>query len=99
LQQGFNRAADIVARYGGEEFVVILPNTDKAGAIVLAHQLQALLGQAKIAHAHNIAAPYVTLSIGVTSLERAAPGDYDLILRQADNALYRAKEAGRNRVI
>lgn len=99
LQQGFNRATDSVARYGGEEFVVILPNTNKAGALALAHQLQELVEQAAIPHEHNLAAPYVTVSIGVTSLERAGPADYDLILRQADNALYLAKGAGRNSVV
>jgi diguanylate cyclase (GGDEF)-like protein len=98
LQQGFNRATDSVARYGGEEFVVILPNTNKIGALALAHQLQELVGQAAIPHEHNLAAPYVTVSIGVTSLERAGPADYDMILRQADNALYQAKDAGRNTV-
>jgi diguanylate cyclase (GGDEF)-like protein len=99
LEKGFNRAADVVARYGGEEFVVILPNTDKAGALILARQLQELVVQAKIAHEHNLAAPYVTVSIGVAALERAGSTDFDLILRQADNALYMAKDAGRNTVI
>ena len=98
LQQGFNRATDIVARYGGEEFVVILPNTNKTGALAIAHQLQELVGQAAIPHEHNLAAPYVTISIGIAALERAGPADYDLILRQADNALYLAKGAGRNSV-
>lgn len=98
LQQGFNRATDIVARYGGEEFVVILPNTNKTGALAIAHQLQELVGQAAIPHEHNLAAPYVTISIGIAALERAGPADYDLILRQADNALYLAKGAGRNTV-
>jgi diguanylate cyclase (GGDEF)-like protein len=99
MQQGFNRATDIVARYGGEEFLVILPNTNKAGALVLAQQLQQLVEKSAIPHAHNLAAPYVTVSIGVASLERAGPADYDLILRQADNSLYQAKEAGRNQVV
>lgn len=98
LQQGFNRATDIVARYGGEEFVVILPNTNKTGALAIAHQLQELVGQAAIPHEHNLAAPYVTISIGIAALDRAGPADYDLILRQADNALYLAKGAGRNSV-
>jgi len=98
LQQGFNRATDMVARYGGEEFVVILPNTNKTGALAIAHQLQELVGQAAIPHEHNLAGPYVTISIGIAALERAGPADYDLILRQADNALYLAKGAGRNTV-
>jgi diguanylate cyclase (GGDEF)-like protein len=99
MQQGFNRATDIVARYGGEEFLVILPNTNQAGALALAQQLQQLVEKSAIPHAHNLAAPYVTVSIGVASLERATPADYDLILRQADNSLYQAKDAGRNRVV
>lgn len=99
LQQGFNRATDSVARFGGEEFVVILPNTNKAGAMALANQLQQLVEQAAIPHDHNLAAAHVTVSIGVASLERAGPADYDLILRQADNALYQAKDAGRNTIV
>lgn len=99
LLQGFNRPTDSVARFGGEEFVVILPNTTKAGALSLAHQLQDLVHQAAIPHEHNLAASYVTVSIGVASLDRAGPADYDLILRQADNALYQAKDAGRNQVV
>lgn len=99
LQQGLNRAADVLARFGGEEFVIILPDTGKEGAIAIARQLQLIMTQAAIVHQHNSAAPYITISIGIASLSQATPADYDVMLRLADDALYQAKRAGRNCII
>jgi len=80
------REPDVVARYGGEEFVVIMPQTDLAGASVFAERLRA-----KVA-----ATLPATLSGGVTT---ALDGDTrDTLLARADEALYAAKQAGRNRV-
>ncbi len=90
------RKGDVVARFGGEEFVVILPSTSAAGASQVAEKLrQAIEGE-------------VTVSIGVSWFETrrttewdGAPGDEEVInwlLARADEALYRAKAAGRNRV-
>ena len=85
------RSADFAARYGGEEFAVILPNTDNAGAMVVAEQLRRL-----IAAATWDARP-ITASIGVASMSEEV-GTGEALVDFADRALYRSKQAGRNRV-
>jgi len=90
-----SRTCDLPARYGGEEFAVILPETDLSGAAVFAE---------KIRHAVEVFAgnasegPPVTVSVGVASHLSIGGTATDLV-RAADAALYRAKAAGRNRVL
>ncbi|HQX32436.1 MAG: GGDEF domain-containing protein [Dokdonella sp.] len=89
------RESDLVARLGGEEFAILLPHQDTSGAARAAEHLRAAVA----AHDFSAIRPgmHVTLSIGVASW---APGmDRDQLLRRADVALYRAKDAGRNRVM
>ncbi len=85
------RTIDFLARYGGEEFVLLLPNTDAAGAIIVTERLREHIQQAQW-----LLRP-VTASFGVATLgvEMAAPG---ALLQAADEALYHSKAAGRNRV-
>ena len=86
------RTTDFLARYGGEEFVVILPDTDRAGAIALAERCRrAIAGTAWQSRA-------VTISVGVATLSAEIP-DGESLVREADGALYRSKELGRNRVL
>lgn len=90
------RTQDIVGRYGGEEFLVVLPDTSLAGVQRLAQDLC----NAAAAHATSYSGQRitVTISIGVFG-GRLEPGDsWDLLIHAADSALYRAKDAGRNRV-
>jgi diguanylate cyclase (GGDEF)-like protein len=94
------RPGDLAARYGGEEFVLLLPNTDLAGATEVAERLRQDVLAAGLAHAGNPPLGLVSVSLGVASL---APNpdsaiDTDALLRQADTALYAAKAGGRNRV-
>jgi len=85
------RASDMVARYGGEEFAAILPDTDAAGALDLAERLRQRVAES----AWPLRA--VTVSVGVAS--RAAEiDDGAALVAAADNALYRSKREGRNRV-
>ena len=86
------RSSDAVARLGGEEFIAVLPDTDLAGAMALAESLRAAV------EAH-VDAVYgnITVSIGV-AVETGADVDGASLLRSADEALYRAKADGRNRV-
>lgn len=92
------RSTDMVARYGGEEFVVILANTDAAGALRVAEGLAAAVRNAAIPHPRATAAKVLTVSIGVaTSLPDVRRSPQDLVA-QADAALYVAKRGGRNRV-
>ncbi|MDA0189561.1 MAG: diguanylate cyclase [Proteobacteria bacterium] len=89
------RASDLAARYGGEEFAIVAPDTDPASARQLAETIRLAVAALDLPHPDSPHAR-VTVSIGVASLRPApehAPGD---LLQQADAALYRAKQRGRN---
>jgi diguanylate cyclase (GGDEF)-like protein len=86
------RRADVAGRYGGEEFVVVLPETPSSGAIALAEQLRQRIGALKFEEGPQ----KITISIGIAGMES---GDHaDTLLQAADEALYRAKQDGRDRV-
>ncbi len=92
--QSSARHADVVCRYGGEEFVVILPQTSLEQAGVLAERLCRGIAQTPILPAHRTCK--ITVSIGMAQL---TPGmDGEALVKAADTALYRAKQAGKNRV-
>jgi two-component system cell cycle response regulator len=92
------RGIDLACRYGGEEFVVIMPETDVAFAYAVAERLRQNVADVPFPISTSDKALTVTVSIGVTSIER--PDDTaDTILKRADQALYRAKRDGRNRVV
>lgn len=93
-----NRPGDIIARYGGEEFVVILPATDSAEASYLAEILRMGIESLKLAHKKSEIADHLTLSVGVATLIPGAGLTPKMLIEHADNALYRAKQLGRNRV-
>ena len=89
------RASDFVGRYGGEEFVVLLPETSLEGAMCIAQRLCDTIRDVTIESKQGLVS--VTASVGVAELME----DYaslDALLEHADAALYRAKQAGRNRV-
>jgi diguanylate cyclase (GGDEF)-like protein len=94
----FGRSGELVARIGGEEFVVMLPNVDLAQANAAAQRLRASLAEREVAHGGSLVSPYVTLSIGVAELDPETMDHFDLLLQRADQALYRAKRQGRDRV-
>lgn len=93
-----NRPADFVARYGGEEFVVLLPATEASGAKQIAEAIQAALKQIHIPHATSDVAEHVTLSIGISCVTPSPTEHVDSLVADADQAMYRAKKAGRNRI-
>ncbi len=86
------RAEDVVCRYGGEEFAILAPTVDGAGAAILAERLRAAIAAASFTRA-GMAVP-LTCSFGVADTTSGV----ERLLEQADRALYRAKQAGRNRV-
>ena len=92
------RKGDFAARYGGEEFVVVLPDTDEAGAKVVAENILTAIRDLKMPHEKNDSGNgIVTISIGITTGNSTISqngGDY---LKKADEALYLSKENGRNR--
>ena len=89
------RPADLAARYGGEEFVVLMPDTDAAGAAEVAERILQAVEACGIPHASSSAAPHVTVSIGITTLLPVPGQPLKDAIRQADEALYQAKENGR----
>ncbi|THB68404.1 MAG: sensor domain-containing diguanylate cyclase [Gammaproteobacteria bacterium] len=89
------RNSDIAGRYGGEEFTVILPNTDAEGAAILAERLRKEVEESEIIY-DGQKIP-VTISVGVTLLSDNIE-NHEMLLNQADTALYYCKENGRNQV-
>ncbi|MBE9227758.1 diguanylate cyclase [Phormidium sp. LEGE 05292] len=91
------RPADLVARYGGEEFVVILPNTNQEGAILVAERIRCAIRDLSIPHSESAVSDRVTISLGVASLIPVAKKSLEILVETADRALYMAKNQGRDR--
>lgn len=98
LSLAVHRPTDVVARYGGEEFVILLPETDMAGAGMVASKLQQIVATLDIPHAASPTGNTVTMSIGICSLTPGRGEFSQRLIAGADLALYRAKAAGRNRI-
>ena len=97
LLQNEIRSVDVVARYGGEEFVVVLPETSLAGATTFAERIREHVSMTPFAG--SLVEPLkLTASIGVSSYPSTAVNTVDDLFARADEALYRAKAEGRNRV-
>jgi len=95
LAQGQIRDVDALVRYGGEEFLVLLPNTPLEGARVIAERFRKAVEAAEFPWSDRRLK--VTISVGIATLAEDVPND-EALLKKADDALYRAKTAGRNRV-
>lgn len=96
VARGILRPSDVLARFGGEEFVVLLPETDEAGAATLGERLRCAIREAPIPTSTGVLT--VTVSVGCVARD-PADVSFDHMLRQADRALYRAKAAGRDRLV
>ena len=90
------RREDLLVRFGGEEFCVLLPDTTHEGAMALAERVRALIADTPLQISDTEVR--VTVSFGVDTMREGEPGNVDLLLHRADQALYRAKRSGRNRV-
>ena len=99
VKTSLKRPGDFCARYGGEEFVVLLPNTPLDGAMHIAEIIRSNIAKMEIPHKKSLPAQVVTLSLGVTTLDKGIPlASYEELVKHADVALYNAKEQGRNQV-
>ena len=92
------RHMDFVARYGGEEFVVLLPETDAHGAYAVASNIFKAIDRLEIPHEKSLVAKHITISLGITVYRGEDDIDKDALLGIADQALYRAKQLGRNQI-
>jgi diguanylate cyclase (GGDEF)-like protein len=94
------RVGDLVARYGGEEFAMVLPQTNRVGAVQVAERVRAAVAAAALPHPASPVCNRVTVSIGVACITPPphAPSDARALIEQADRQLYQAKHLGRNQV-
>ena len=92
------RPGDVFCRFGGEEFAAVLPETDREGGLVLAESIRKAIEDLHITHERS-SAGIVTVSVGVAAAAPSSQNSAAGILSAADDALYRAKANGRNRVV
>jgi diguanylate cyclase (GGDEF)-like protein len=92
------RTVDVVARYGGEEFALVLPETGGAGARIIAERLRTQIGGRGFAGAGGAGPLKVTISAGVAHFPHPEVETKEALIQRADEALYRAKAQGKNRV-
>jgi diguanylate cyclase (GGDEF)-like protein len=97
LREVLYRTTDFVARYGGEEFAIILPNTKVAGAYIVAEKIRKMIAKQQFDAAGITFS--ITVSIGIMGDEPSSGISADFWLKEADDALYKAKEEGRNKIV
>jgi diguanylate cyclase (GGDEF)-like protein len=89
------RESDLIARYGGEEFAFILPQTSLEGAYDFAERLRKKIAALELKHEKQLIT--LTISLGIASRQKGERISVDDFIRRADDALYKAKSAGKNR--
>jgi diguanylate cyclase (GGDEF)-like protein len=98
FRQSVSRAGDLAARYGGEEFMVLIPAADREAALAFAERLRHACEARAIPHPASDVAPVVTITLGVAACTPSPEDGPASLVAEADAALYRAKQEGRNRV-
>lgn len=99
LKKVAQRPGDVVARFGGEEFVILLPQVDMNDTVAIAERIRSQVEALKFPNESSEIGGYLTISIGVSSFIPSDKLSATDLIQQADEALYQAKEAGRNRVV
>jgi diguanylate cyclase (GGDEF)-like protein len=98
ILQSSVRSSDLAARYGGEEFVIVLPETKKEMAVVIAEKMRRAVTEHDFPNARKQPLGFVSASFGVSTFSEDAD-DGEGLLKAADECLYVAKEQGRNMVV
>ncbi|MEO8383704.1 MAG: two-component regulator propeller domain-containing protein [Betaproteobacteria bacterium] len=98
IREAANRAGDFAARYGGEEFIILIPGLDLAAVTAFAEVIRQACEARAIPHPASPVAPVVTISLGVAVRVPSDQSTVEALVADADAALYRAKNQGRNRV-
>lgn len=98
LQGSVKRATDLVSRYGGEEFAVILPDTDRIGAVLVGNRILARIREMDIQTDSSPVNKFVTVSMGIVAIVPDMDLTPDMMIIAADRALYLAKQSGRNQL-
>ncbi|MCT7956776.1 PAS domain S-box protein [Laspinema palackyanum] len=96
IQKASKRPLDFVARYGGEEFAVILPDTDADGAISVGETIREGVKALQVPHRASPTCGYITLSVGIATAMPGVESSLETLIQEADRALYRAKDKGRD---
>jgi diguanylate cyclase (GGDEF)-like protein len=99
LRAGLRRPGDVVTRYGGEEFACLLPDTDAEAAAHVGGLLRQAVEDLALPHVPGGVFPVVTISVGVSTWRPGDLGTALALVERADQGLYQAKRAGRNRVV
>jgi two-component system chemotaxis family response regulator WspR len=99
LDSAIHRDTDFLARYGGEEFSAVLPDTDIQGAVKVAEEMRQSIKSLRIKHAKSKVCDIVSISSGVASVLPQNDAEPEVLIAAADQALYKAKEEGRDRVV
>ena len=99
LRRALRRESDMAFRLGGEEFGVVAVDMDQKQVMRLAQKIKKLLAAEKIEHKGSSVSPYLSFSVGVLMVCSKDSWDVNRVYRSADEALYRAKEGGRNKIV
>jgi diguanylate cyclase (GGDEF)-like protein len=102
LRKIVSRPEDIVGRYGGDEFMVVLPETNTQGAVKVAEEARQAVAAMSIPHGSANKASCVTLSVGVATVfpaPKSNRNEFNILIKYADRALYKAKRLGKNRSV
>ncbi len=99
LVGGLRRSTDLVARYGGEEFVCVLPDATMEGTLMVAEALRCVVKSLALPHAPASGRATVTVSLGATARVPGFGEAMNILVEEADQALYQAKGQGRDRVV
>jgi diguanylate cyclase (GGDEF)-like protein len=97
IRGALSRAGDVAARYGGDEFAVILPDTDKIGALRVAERIRKRVDELRLANPFSTTSQSLTLSIGGCVAARDFDGSAERLVALSDAELYRVKRSGRGR--